>query len=84
MYNGRIYSVMSIINKICEGLLAGKRSVNAEIRGINKIDNSFIGYKVNSEEMDVDLANERSELVRGVINSLTIAGSLNTNVLKGL
>ena len=84
MYNGRIYSVMSIINKICEGLLAGKRSVNAEIRGINKIDNSFIGYKVNSEEMDVELANERSELVRGVINSLTIAGSLNTNILKGL
>jgi hypothetical protein len=44
MCNGRIYSVMSIIRKVCENTLKG---VNADIRGFmvdgeKKVSNKFI------------------------------------------
>lgn len=84
MYNGRIYSVMSIINKICKQLEEGKNPVGVEFRGLKNIDNSFIGENVTKENMDIYWANERSNAVRKAINALAITGSLNPNILEGL
>lgn len=84
MYNGRIYSVMSIINRICKQLEEGKNPVGVEFRGLKNIDNSFMGADVTKEDMDPYWANKRSDAVRKAINMLTITGSLNPNILKGL
>lgn len=90
MYNGRIYSVMSIIKAICDNLESNSRykKVNAEIQGVDKIDNSFQGAEdpddITKHDMNYVWANKRSEQVTAVINTLTIAGSLNANILKGL
>lgn len=90
MYNGRIYSVMSIIKAICDNLESKSRykKVNAEIQGVDKIDNSFQGAEdpgdITKHDMSYVWANKRSEQVTAVINTLTIAGSLNANILQGL
>ena len=87
MCNGRIYSVMSIIRKVCENTLKG---VNADIRGFmvdgeKKVSNKFIQpFMGDNWVQDATLANVRSEMVKNAINTLTISGSLNPNILKGL
>lgn len=87
MCNGRIYSVMSIIRKVCENTLKG---VNADVRGFavdgeKKVSNKFIQAFIGDKWIqDATLANIRSEMVKNAINTLTISGSLNPNVLKGL
>ena len=43
-----------------------------------------MGADVTKEDMDPYWANERSNAVREAINALTITGSLNPNILKGL
>jgi hypothetical protein len=43
-----------------------------------------MGADVTKEDMDPYWANERSDAVRKAINMLTITGSLNPNILKGL
>lgn len=83
MYNGKIYSVMSIINRICEDVMKG-RDVVTDISGINKVSNKFLQGPVRNTEDLYKLATTRSEMVRKAINALTITGSLNTEVLKGL
>lgn len=90
MYNGRIYSVMSIIKAICDNLESNSRykKVNAEIQGVDKIDNSFQGAEdpddITKHDMNYVWANKRSEQVTAVINTLTIAGSLNANILANI
>lgn len=81
MYNGKIYSVLTIIKKICDKMEKNESTVGMDIVGTSKIDNSFIGEEVTKENMSTYWANERSKRVRKVINALTIAGTLNKNVL---
>lgn len=89
MYNGKVYSIVSIINKICENALKG---LSTEIRGFStsdsKVNNSFRQADDNSkgskEKKNIEAANERSRLIREVINTLTISASLNSNILKPL
>lgn len=84
MYNGKIYSIVSIVNRICANTLKG---LSAEIRGFStsdsKVDNSFV--PVDNEHPTVTAAaNWRSQMVRDVINTLIISASLNSNILKSL
>lgn len=82
MYNGKIYSVLTIIKRICES----KNGVGTDIVGVTKLDNRFIEEggvkgKVAKEKMSDYWATERSKDVMKVINTLTIAGTLNKNIL---
>ena len=43
-----------------------------------------MGTDITKEDMDPYWANERSKAVRKAINALTITGSLNPNIIKGL
>lgn len=86
MYNGKIYSIVSIVNRICANTLKG---LSTEIRGFStsdsKIDNSFVAADGKPEwAPDIEAANVRSQMVRDVINTLTISASLNSNILKSL
>jgi hypothetical protein len=82
MYNGKVYSIVSIVNRICA-------NTSAEIRGFStsdsKVDNSFVAADGKPEwAPDIEAANVRSQMVRDVINTLTISASLNSNILKSL
>jgi hypothetical protein len=62
MYNGKVYSIVSIVNRICANTLKG---LSTEIRGFStsdsKIDNSFIAADNKPEwAPDIDAANVRS------------------------
>ena len=86
MYNGKIYSIVSIVNRICANTLKG---LSTEIRGFStsdsKVDNSFVAADGKPEwAHDIEAANVRSQMVRDVINTLTISASLNSNILKSL
>ncbi len=84
VYNGKVYSIMSIINKVCESTLKG---LSSEVRGFStiesKVDNSFV--PVSGEyPTPAEAANHRSQMVRDAINALTISVDLNPNILKSL
>lgn len=86
MYNGKVYSIVSIVNKICANTLKG---LSTEIRGFSisdsKVKNSFVAADGKPEGApDIKAANVRSRMVRDVINTLTISASLNSNILKSL
>lgn len=81
MYNGKIYSVLTIIKRICDKMAKSESAVGMDIVGVTKLDNSFIGEKITKEDMSNYWAIERSKRVMKVINTLTIAGTLNKNVL---
>lgn len=82
VYNGKIYSIMSIINKICENTLKG---LSTEVRGFStidsKVDNKFV--PVGEEyPTPAEAATHRSQMVRDAINALIISVDLNPNILK--
>lgn len=79
MYNGKIYSVLTIVRKICEN--EDRLRTMAQINGVTKLNNQFEG---KLGDWDWDLAKARSNKVWQAINGLTITATLNTNFLAGI
>lgn len=78
MFNDRVYPVLTIIRRICEELLSSGRSRAFSISGIEKVQNQWRGQQGRPNAY---LAQVRSNAINKVINTLTIAATLNTNIL---
>ena len=78
MFNDRVYPVLTIIRRICEELLSSGRSRAFSISGIEKVQNQWRGQQGRPNAY---LAQARSNAINRVINTLTIAATLNTNIL---
>lgn len=76
MVNGRIYSIMSIIRKVCDNYLQKQNPVKMYFDNIN---NAWISNKSNKP--NIDDAIERSNMVINSINAIKIAAELNANIL---
>lgn len=81
MFNDRVYSVLSVIRRICEQIMNQGRSSVISIEGLEKVD-SANKWKGQKGRPSAYLAQLRSNLVNGVINTLTIAATLDSNTLK--
>lgn len=86
MYNGKVYSVLTIVKNILAN--DQKLTTMAQFKGVTKIDNSFVGADIRDlgdtsmGQLNRTLAMERSNKVWQTINKITIAASLNINMLK--
>lgn len=78
MFNDRVYPVLTIIRRICEELLSSGRSRVFSISGIEKVQNQWRGQQGRPNAY---LAQARSNAINKVINTLTIAATLNSNIL---
>lgn len=78
MFNDRVYPVLTIIRRICEELLSSGRSRAFSISGIEKVQNQWRGQQGRPNAY---LAQARSNAINKVINTLTIAATLNSNIL---
>lgn len=78
MFNDRVYPVLTIIRRICEELLSSGRSRAFSISGIEGVQNQWRGQQGRPNAY---LAQARSNAINRVINTLTIATTLNTNIL---
>lgn len=78
MFNDRVYPVLTIIRRICEELLSSGRSRAFSISGIEGVQNQWRGQQGRPNAY---LAQARSNAINRVINTLTIAATLNTNIL---
>ena len=78
MFNDRVYPVLTIIRRICEELLSSGRSRAFSISGIEGVQNQWRGQQGRPNAY---LAQARSNAINSVINTLTIATTLNTNIL---
>lgn len=78
MFNDRVYSVLTIIRRICEELLSSGRSRAFSISGIGGVQNQWRGQQGRPNAY---LAQARSNAINKVINTLTIAATLNSNIL---
>lgn len=76
MINGRVYPVMRIISNICNDIAKNRFYDGIQIN-IPGGGNKWIGSQPNRE-----LALQRSAIVNELINKITIAVTLNTNILK--
>lgn len=78
MFNDRVYPVLTIIRRICEELLSSGRSRAFSISGIEGVQNQWRGQQGRPNAY---LAQARSNAINKVINTLTIATTLNSNIL---
>ena len=78
MFNDRVYPVLTIIRRICEELLSSGRSRAFSISGIEGVQNQWRGQQGRPNAY---LAQARSNAINRVINTLTIAATLNSNIL---
>ena len=78
MFNDRVYPVLTIIRRICEELLSSGRSRAFSISGIGGVQNQWRGQQGRPNAY---LAQARSNAINKVINTLTIAATLNSNIL---
>ena len=78
MFNDRVYPVLTIIRRICEELLSSGRSRAFSISGIEGVQNQWRGQQGRPNAY---LAQARSNAINRVINTLTIATMLNSNIL---
>ena len=78
MFNDKVYPVLTIIRRICEELLSTGRSRAFSISGIEGVQNQWRGQQGRPNAY---LAQARSNAINRVINTLTIAATLNTNIL---
>lgn len=78
MFNDRVYPVLTIIRRICEELLSSGRSRAFSISGIGGVQNQWRGQQGRPNAY---LAQARSNAINKVINTLTIATTLNSNIL---
>lgn len=78
MFNDRVYPVLTIIRRICEELLSSGRSRAFSINGIGGVQNQWRGQQGRPNAY---LAQARSNAINKVINTLTIAATLNSNIL---
>lgn len=78
MFNDRVYPVLTIIRRICEELLSTGRSRAFSISGIGGVQNQWRGQQGRPNAY---LAQARSNAINKVINTLTIAATLNSNIL---
>lgn len=78
MFNDRVYPVLTIIRRICEELLSSGRSRAFSISGIEGVQNQWRGQQGRPNAY---LAQARSNAINSVINTLTIATTLNSNIL---
>lgn len=78
MFNDRVYPVLMIIRRICEELLSSGRSRAFSISGIEGVQNQWRGQQGRPNAY---LAQARSNAINRVINTLTIAATLNSNIL---
>ena len=84
MYNGKVYSVFSVIKAICDTIASsGQRVINVDIKGIDKIKNTWESQST-ADESPWEAARRRSDRVRETINSLTISGYFNASVMKNI
>lgn len=78
MFNDRVYPVLTIIRRICEELLSSGRSRAFSISGIGGVQNQWRGQQGRPNAY---LAQARSNAINKVINTLTIATTLNSDIL---
>lgn len=84
MYNGKVYSVFSIIKAICDTIASsGQRVINVDIKGVDKVRNTWEPQQDNDSTL-WEAAQRRSDRVREVINNLTISGYFNASVMKNI
>lgn len=76
--NGRVFSIQRIINNICDDIVRNSAHEVVSIGGEGALGNKWYG---NSGANILD-AITRSNIVNGVINKLTIAATLNNNILS--
>lgn len=74
--NGRVYSVARIISNICDDIMRNGGQGAFEIQTFGQHSNKWQGTSPSWEA-----ARKRSDMVNEVINKLTIAGTLNNNIL---
>lgn len=78
MLNNKVYPVLTIIRRICEELISSGRSRAFEIKGVEGVENKWRGSPARP---NIYLAKVRSEAIHEAINKLTIAATLNVNIL---
>lgn len=81
MVNGKLYTITGIIKKIAEKIPYGKvggiaSPVTLSFGDITQKENKWVGSAKNWDD-----AEERSRMVQGIINGLTISATLNMNML---
>lgn len=87
MVNGKVYSIMSIVNNVCEGLIRQKKNefqkvLGISISGIDNIRNDWQGGRDETHAPpSVGWARLRSELVNQALNNITISASFNSKYL---
>lgn len=77
MVNGRVYSIMSIIRKVCDNYMQNQSPVKMYLTDIK---NAWISNKSNRPNMDDAI--DRSNMVIQSINAIKIAAELNANILS--
>lgn len=78
MINGKVYSVMRIIRNICNELASNEKWDSPFKMSIAKITgNKWLGEGPNRE-----LAIQRSQATKEIINKLTISATLNSKILE--
>lgn len=84
MYNGKVYSVFSVIKAICDNIAnTGQKTINVDIKGVDKIKNTWESQST-ADKSPWEAARRRSDRVKETINSLTISGYFNANVMKNI
>lgn len=76
MIQGKVYPVMRIISNICNDIVKNRYYRGIEMN-IPDVRNKWIGDQPNKE-----LALQRSAIVNELINKITIAATLNVDILK--
>lgn len=77
MVNGKVYPVQRIINNICNEIMRNGAEDMISITGRGKQVNKWVGKRSSISD-----ALKRSVKVNQVINTLTIAATLNNNILS--
>lgn len=81
MINGRVYSVVRIVNNICEDIDRNQGNNSAFRMDIEGIDSSINRWWGTAGVSNIIEAQKRSNYVNGVLSKLTVGCTLNSNIL---